>query len=54
MKYKTACLRGYLEVIGGVLLKGPLLRHRLAGLPLRLRHGGGINHISLVADNIDP
>ena len=22
MKQKTACLRGYLEVVGGVLLKG--------------------------------
>ena len=31
MKYKTACLRGYLEVIGGVLLKGPLMTRALIG-----------------------
>ena len=25
MKQKTACLRGYLEVVGGVLLKGRIM-----------------------------
>jgi hypothetical protein len=25
MKQKTACLRGYLEAVGGVLLKGRIL-----------------------------
>ena len=30
MKHKTVCLRGYLEVFGDVLLKGPLMT-----LPLR-------------------
>ena len=28
MTQKTACLRGYLEVVGGVLLKGPLMKRR--------------------------
>ena len=31
MEQKTACLREYLEVVGGVLLKGPLMTRRSFG-----------------------
>ena len=31
MKQKTGCLKGYLEVFGGVLLKGRFVRRHWAG-----------------------
>ena len=38
MEQKMACLRGYLEVVGGVLLKGRLLKRFEKGTKGRSRH----------------